>query len=71
MNKKQTEKHDPPPVLLRVEQVAVRLNVSRSTVYLWCDHGKLERVKLGDGCIRITEASVAQLVENGFIRGRY
>ena len=57
--------------LLRVEQVADILNVARSTVYLWCDHGHLEKAKLTNGCIRITEKSVNQFIEAGFIRGRY
>ena len=59
------------PKLLRVNQVAARLNVSTSTIYLWCDHGHLEKVKLTDGCVRITEESVNLFLKEGFIKGRY
>jgi len=64
INKSETSK------LLRVEQVARILNVARSTVYLWCDHGHLTKTKLTNGCIRITESSVDQFIKDGFLRGR-
>jgi excisionase family DNA binding protein len=43
--------------LLRVDEVAEFFDVSRSTVYLWIDHGHLEAEKLG-GVIRITQESI-------------
>jgi excisionase family DNA binding protein len=55
--------------LLRVSQVALRLNVSTSTIYLWCDHGHLEKVKLTNGTVRVTEKSVDEMIKRGFIRG--
>jgi len=64
-------KAPPVPTLLRVHQVANRLNVSTSTIYLWCDHGHLEKVKLTDGCVRITESSVDIFVKSGMFRGAY
>ena len=57
------------PKLLRVHQAADRLNVSPSTIYLWCDHGHLVKVLLSGRVMRVTEQSVDLLIENGFIRG--
>mgnify|MGYP001768270311 CR=1 FL=1 len=47
----------PDKELLRVEEVSEYLNISKSTVYLYIDHGHLEAEKLG-GCIRILRESV-------------
>ena len=58
------------PKLLRVNQVADRLNVSPSTIYLWIDHGHLEKVLLSDRVIRITEKSVENFVKRGFLKGQ-
>jgi excisionase family DNA binding protein len=71
MAKTKTKQKPEERKLLRVDQVAEILNVAKSTIYLWCDHGHLEKTKLTDGCIRITEASVNQFIEGGFVRGRY
>jgi excisionase family DNA binding protein len=62
-------KQKPKEKLLRVNQVAYRLNVSESSVYRWCDHGLLEKVKLTNGLVRITETSLNVFIENGFRRG--
>ena len=69
-NLKTKPKQKEAPKLLRVDQVAEILNVAKSTIYLWCDHGHLEKTKLTNSCIRITEESVNQLISKGFVRGR-
>lgn len=45
---------------LRVDEVAALLDVSRSTVYLWIEHGHLDAVKIV-GVIRIPRDSVDRL----------
>jgi excisionase family DNA binding protein len=50
--------------LLRPREVALRLAVSRSTVYRWFWEGRLRGVKLNSGTVRILESSVTEkLVE--------
>lgn len=51
------------PSLLRVDEVAKLLNVSRWTVYRWIEEGRLEGTKLNRGSLRIFQASVAALVD--------
>ena len=48
--------------LLRVEEVARFWNVSRSTIYRWCDEGILHGIKKG-GSLRITREE-AQKVDS-------
>ena len=47
----------PQKELLRVDEVAAYFDVSRSTVYLWIDHGLLEAEKY-ERIIRIPRESV-------------
>ena len=47
----------PKKELLRVEDVATYFDVSRSTIYLWIDHGILEAEKYR-GIIRVPRDSV-------------
>lgn len=51
------------PVLLRVDEVAKMLNVSRWTVYRWIEEGRLEGTKLNRGSLRIFRSSVEALVD--------
>jgi len=46
-------------------------NVVPRTVYLWCEHGHLQKWKMENGTIRITETSVERLLKEGFARGQY
>jgi excisionase family DNA binding protein len=46
--------------LLRPREVALRLAVSRSTVYRWFWEGRLRGVKLNSGTVRILESSVLE-----------
>jgi len=47
----------PNKALLRVEEVATYFDVSRSTVYLWIDHGLLAAEKY-NGIIRVPKESI-------------
>ncbi|MFQ5588420.1 MAG: helix-turn-helix domain-containing protein [Nitrospiria bacterium] len=48
--------------LLRPEDVAETLNISKWTVYRWVDEGKLKATKLSPGCLRIFNDSVEALI---------
>jgi excisionase family DNA binding protein len=49
--------------LLRVDEVAKLLSVSRWTVYRWVEEGRLQGTKLNRGSLRIFRASVTALVD--------
>lgn len=49
--------------LLRVNEAAEALNVSRWTVYRWIDEGRLEATKIGKGSLRVFSRSIISLVE--------
>ncbi|CBE68960.1 MAG: helix-turn-helix domain-containing protein [Candidatus Methylomirabilis oxygeniifera] len=49
--------------LLRVDEAAILLSVSRWTIYRWVQEGRLEATKVGKGSLRIFQASVASLIE--------
>jgi excisionase family DNA binding protein len=53
--------------LLRVDEVAELLQVSRWTVYRWVEEGKLRGTKLGKSSLRIFQSSVAGLIEDNRI----
>jgi len=53
--------------LLRVNEVAGVLNVSRWTVYRWVAEGRLRGTKIGKGSLRIFHESIADLVQNNQI----
>jgi excisionase family DNA binding protein len=56
--------------LLRVNEAALVLNVSRWTVYRWVEEGRLRGTKIGKGSLRIFHESIAGLVqENQTDRG--
>ena len=56
--------------LLRVNEAALVLNVSRWTVYRWVEEGRLRGTKIGKGSLRIFHESIADLVqENQIDRG--
>lgn len=48
--------------LLRVNEAAVVLNVSRWTVYRWVDEGKLTATKIGKQSLRVIGYSVDKLI---------
>ncbi|MBI2882893.1 MAG: helix-turn-helix domain-containing protein [Candidatus Methylomirabilis oxyfera] len=49
--------------LLRVDEAATLLSVSRWTIYRWVQEGRLEATKIGKGSLRIFESSVTTLIE--------
>jgi excisionase family DNA binding protein len=50
--------------LLRVEEAAQILNVSRWTVYRWVDDGRLGGTRIGVGSLRIFSHTVAALIDH-------
>lgn len=48
--------------LLRVNEAAVDLNVSRWTVYRWLEEGKLSATKIGKQSLRVLGNSVDKLI---------
>jgi excisionase family DNA binding protein len=50
-------------ILLRVNEAAHILNVSRWTVYRWVEEGRIEATKIGRGSLRIFHQSVSRLIE--------
>lgn len=55
--------------LLRVEEAAERLNVSRWTIYRWIKEGKLQATKIGSGSLRVFAESVERLIERERVGG--
>lgn len=51
------------PPLLRVQEAAGLLRVSKWTIYRWIDEGRLRASKIGRGSLRVFRASVTTLVE--------
>lgn len=49
--------------LLRVDEAAKILNVSRWTVYRWVEAGRLGGTRLGAGSLRIFSQTVAALID--------
>ena len=49
--------------LLRVDEAAKVLNVSRWTVYRWVEDGRLGGTRLGAGSLRIFSQTVAALID--------
>jgi excisionase family DNA binding protein len=49
--------------LLRPDEAAHALNVSRWTIYRWVKEGRLEATKVGKGSLRIFERSIHRLIE--------
>jgi excisionase family DNA binding protein len=50
--------------LLRVDEAAKILNVSRWTVYRWVEAGRLGGTRLGAGSLRIFSHTVATLIDH-------
>ncbi len=53
--------------LLRVDETAELLNISRWTVYRWVEEGRLAGTKIGKGSLRIFTRSVNALMEDNRI----
>lgn len=52
------------PQLLSLEQVRKHFGVSRRTVYLWVEKGKLTPGRTPGGCLRFTIESIAKFSES-------
>jgi excisionase family DNA binding protein len=50
--------------LLRVDEVAKILNISRWTVYRWVEAGRLGGTRIGAGSLRIFSDTVAALIDH-------
>jgi excisionase family DNA binding protein len=55
------------PVLLRIQETAKLLKVSKWTIYRWIEEGRLRATKIGRGSLRVFQASVSGLVEEARI----
>lgn len=51
------------PVLLRIQETAKLLKVSKWTIYRWIEEGRLNATKIGRGSLRVFQASVSGLIE--------
>ncbi|MBX3335522.1 MAG: helix-turn-helix domain-containing protein [Nitrospira sp.] len=51
------------PILLRIQETAKLLRVSKWTIYRWVDEGRLRGTKIGRGSLRVFRASVEELIE--------
>jgi excisionase family DNA binding protein len=49
--------------LLRVNEAARTLNVSRWTIYRWVEEDRLKATKIGKGSLRIFRDSINTLIE--------
>jgi len=56
--------------LLRVQEAAGLLRVSKWTIYRWIEEGRLRATKIGLGSLRIFRTSVNGLIEGARISGR-
>lgn len=57
------------PILLRIQETAKLLRVSKWTIYRWVDEGRLRGTKIGRGSLRVFRASVEELIEKTRIEG--
>lgn len=48
--------------LLRPDEVAQILNISRWTVYRWVQEGRIQGSKIGKGSLRIFKSSIEHLI---------
>ena len=51
------------PPLLRVQEAAALLRVSKWTIYRWIEEGRLRATKIGRGSLRIFRVSLNGLIE--------
>jgi excisionase family DNA binding protein len=55
------------PVLLRIQEAAKLLKVSKWTIYRWIEEGRLHATKIGRGSLRVFQTSVGGLIEEARI----
>lgn len=57
-------------MLLRVDEAARALSVSRWTIYRWVECGRLRGTQLGKGSLRIFRESLTDLIQRNEIANR-
>lgn len=57
------------PVLIRVQEAAKALQVSKWTIYRWVAEGRLRGTKIGRGSLRVFQTSVYQLIDKAKLDG--
>ena len=57
------------PPLLRVQEAAGLLRVSKWTIYRWIGEGRLRATKIGQGSLRIFRTSVNGLIDGARTNG--
>jgi excisionase family DNA binding protein len=55
------------PVLLRIQEAAKLLKVSKWTIYRWVEEGRLRATKIGRGSLRVFQTSVDGLIGGGLV----
>jgi len=50
-------------MLLRIQETAELLKVSKWTIYRWIEEGRLRATKIGRGSLRVFRTSVSGLIE--------
>jgi excisionase family DNA binding protein len=58
------------PELLRIQETAKLLKVSKWTVYRWIEEGRLRATKIGQGSLRVFRTSVRSLIGDAEVRNR-
>lgn len=58
------------PVLLRIQETAKLLKVSKWTIYRWIEEGRLRATKIGLGSLRVFQTSVDGLIAGAQIDHR-
>ncbi len=58
------------PVLLRIQETAKLLKVSKWTIYRWIEEGRLRATKIGQGSLRVFRSSVDWLIAGAQIDHR-
>jgi excisionase family DNA binding protein len=56
--------HTPRGLLLRPQELADALDVTRDTILRWCREGRLRHVKFG-GTVRIPREELNRIIEGG------
>lgn len=57
-------------MLLKVQEVAELLQVSKWTVYRWIEEGKLQATKIGGNSLRVFQESVDKLINQDQMKAR-
>lgn len=53
--------------LLRPDEAAAILSVSKWTIYRWVGEGRLRATKIGSGCLRVFSESIEELIDKNTV----